>query len=117
MRIRVARLYSNENFPLPGIAELRRAGHDVLTSLEAGNANRGVPDDQVLAFATAQSRAVLTLNRRDFVRLHRQGVVHAGIIACTVDADYLRQARSICAEIDKLPSLSGTLIRVTRKSS
>lgn len=32
----MARLYSNENFPLSVVEELRRLGHDVLTVLEAG---------------------------------------------------------------------------------
>ena len=50
----MARLYSNENFPLPVVEALRRRGHDVLTTLEAGQANRGIPDDEVLRFATAE---------------------------------------------------------------
>lgn len=110
----MARFYSNENFPLPVIIELRRAGHDVLTSLEAGNANRRVPDDQVLAFATQEKRALLTLNRRDFIKLHRRSTAHAGIIACTADADYSRQANRIIVEVTKLHSLAGELVRVNR---
>ena len=35
----MARLYSNENFPAQSVGELRRLGDEVLTSLEAGNAN------------------------------------------------------------------------------
>ncbi len=34
----MARIYANENFPLPVVEELRRLGHDVVTSLESGNA-------------------------------------------------------------------------------
>jgi hypothetical protein len=34
----MASLYTNENVPLEVVAELRRLGHDVLTSYEAGNA-------------------------------------------------------------------------------
>lgn len=49
----MARFYSNENFPLPVVEQLRKLGHDVLTSYEAGNANRSVPDREVLAFATS----------------------------------------------------------------
>lgn len=30
----MARLYANENFPLPAVEELRRLGHDVLTTYE-----------------------------------------------------------------------------------
>jgi hypothetical protein len=68
----MARFYSNENFPLPVVLALRQAGHDVLTSYEAGNANQRIPDEQVLAFATRQARALRTLNRQHFMRLHRR---------------------------------------------
>jgi hypothetical protein len=110
----VARLYSNENFPRPVIEALRKAGHDVLTSHEAGNANRKVPDDQVLAFAIAGGRAVLTLNRRDFIRLHRSGTVHEGIIVCTADANYPAQAERIHQAIHAASHISGQLIRVNK---
>lgn len=91
----MARFYSNENFPLPVVEELRKLGHDVLTSLEAGQANQAIPDDQVIAFATKQNRAVLTFNRRDFSREHRRSAAHAGIVSCTVDANYPDLARRI----------------------
>jgi hypothetical protein len=48
----MAAIYSNENFPKRVGEELRRLGHDVLTSYEAGQANQKIPDDQVLAYAT-----------------------------------------------------------------
>ena len=38
----MARLYSNENFPLPVVEELRRLGHDVLTTHEAGESGKSV---------------------------------------------------------------------------
>ena len=56
----MARFYSNENIALPVVTELRRLGHDVLTSLDAGNANSAVPDNQILAFAVAESRILLS---------------------------------------------------------
>ena len=111
----MARFYSNENFPLPVVVDLRRSGHDVLTSFEAGNANRRIPDDQVLAFATSDGRAVLTHNRRDFMKLHRMSAAHAGIVACTADADYAALANRIVIEVAKYPSLVGQLVRVYRK--
>jgi hypothetical protein len=40
----VAPLYANENFPLLVVEELRRLGHDVITSQDAGNAGQAVPD-------------------------------------------------------------------------
>lgn len=80
----MARLYSNENFPFPAVAELRRLRHDVLTVLEAGKAEQAVQDDEVLAFALQQERAVLTINRKHFIALHRTSPTHAGIIVCTL---------------------------------
>ena len=56
----MARLYSNENFPLPAVQELRSLGHDVLTSQDAGKAQQSIPDEDVLAFASEQGRALLT---------------------------------------------------------
>lgn len=59
----MARFYTNENFPLQVVRRLRALSHDVLTSLEAGQANRRIPDEEVLAFATSQGRVLLTQNR------------------------------------------------------
>jgi len=36
---------------IPVVEELQRLGHDVVTSLESGNAGRAVADPEVLAFA------------------------------------------------------------------
>ncbi|NLX96938.1 MAG: DUF5615 family PIN-like protein [Rhodopirellula sp.] len=110
----MARLYANENFPLPVVEALRARGHDVLTTQEAGKANQGIPDEDVLAYATAQSRAVITLNRRDFIRLHHGCADHAGIIVCTADADYIGQGQRIDFELRATPHLRRTLIRVSR---
>jgi predicted nuclease of predicted toxin-antitoxin system len=68
----VARLYADENFPLRVVQELRSLGYDVLTALEAGQANQRIADADVLAFAASLDRAILTVNRRDFIRLHHQ---------------------------------------------
>jgi DNA-binding ferritin-like protein len=110
----MALLYADEDFPHPVAERLRMLGHDVVTALEDGQANQKIPDDQVLARATALHRAVLTHNRRDYFRLHRASSQHAGIIACTHDADADRLAGRIDAEIANIPDLHGQLIRVTR---
>lgn len=114
----MASLYSNENFPKRVVEELRRLGHDVLTSYEAGRANQRVPDDQVLEYAIARNRAVLTLNRVDFIRLHKETPgTHAGIIVCTRDdADPSALAARIHAALIVHPDLSGQLIRIVRPS-
>ena len=110
----MARLYANENFPRRVVDTLVDYGHDVLTIQEDGYANQGISDDDVLAFATAQNRAVLTINRRDFIRLHRQSQNHAGIIICTQDSDVPRQARRIHEVILSAEYLDGQLLRVNR---
>jgi hypothetical protein len=110
----VARLCSNENFPLPVVEELRRLGHDVLTVREAGNAGQAIPDEDVLAFATSQGRVVLTLNRKHFIKLHRQPQEHAGIIVCTFDPDFVRQAGRIHFVVEAQGDLKGQLLRVNR---
>ena len=84
----MARLYANENFPLPVVAELRRLGHDVVTVRETGKANRAAPDSEILEFARAAKRAVLTLNRKHFIALHALRPDHAGIVVCTLDPDF-----------------------------
>lgn len=112
----MARLYANENFPLEVVRALRRLGHDVLTIGEAGNAGSAIPDEQVLAFAAHDGRAVLTLNRWDYVRLHSLDPRHAGIIVCTLDQDADGQAARIDNAIKAVDNLNGKLIRVNRPS-
>jgi len=110
----VPRLYANENFPFRVVGALRSLGHDVLTVAEAGLAGRSVPDEEVLAFASREERALLTLNRRDFIRLHGRSSEHAGIIVCTLDADSEGQAQRIHEAILGSVELRGKLIRVNR---
>ena len=87
--IRTIDLYSNENFPIDVVVLLRRLDYDVLTSYEAGQANRGISDNDVLTYATEHKRAVVTLNRQDFSRLHSIMAEHFGVI-CKDDRDYQR---------------------------
>lgn len=63
----MARFYSNENFPLLSVHKLRELGHDVITALDAGNANQRLSDESVLAYAKSENRAVLTINRKHFL--------------------------------------------------
>ena len=85
----MAGFYTNENIALQVVMELRRLGHDVLTSREAGKANTAVPDAEVLAFAATNGRILLSHNRRHFLQLHqRRTLPHAGIVVCTFDPDF-----------------------------
>lgn len=60
----MSRLYANENLPLPIVEALRQLGHDVLTTMESGKAGQAIPDEAVRAFATAEHRTLVTLNRK-----------------------------------------------------
>ena len=110
----MARLYANEIFPLPVVLELRKLAHDVLTTVEAGTANQAIPDEEVLEFARSQNRAVLTLNRKHFVRMHKDGTPHSGIIACTFDPDFSAQAHRIDESLRGTGNLSGKLLCINR---
>lgn len=110
----MARLYANENFPLPVVEALSRLGHDVLTVQETGGAEQAIPDREVLTKASSDQRVVLTLNRKHFVRLHDEQPRHAGIIVCTFAPDFERQAQQVRAALETQPDLSGKLLRVNR---
>ena len=110
----MARLYSNENFPLPIVDELRKLGHDVLTIQETGKANQAMSDEDVLAFANDKQRILLTLNRRHFIKLHNKRQPHAGILACTYDPDFLGFEKRIHNAIQAEDSLSQKVVRINR---
>ena len=113
----MTRLYVDEQFPRSVSELLQIMGHDVLTVQEAGNANLGVPDEEVLAFAISDNRTVLTLNRQDFIQLHRANPKHTGIAVCTNDTDRVRMATRINEAITAQEPLLGKLIRVVRPAS
>ena len=110
----MARLYANENLPLPVVEELRRLGHDVLTSYESGQAGQATPDEDVLTFAVAEGRILVTLNRKHFVRLHGERPEHAGIIVCSFDPDFVALVQRIHTALLAQPQMAGQLVRVNR---
>jgi predicted nuclease of predicted toxin-antitoxin system len=93
----MARLFANEDLPEPVVLELQRLGHDALTMRDSGQTGRAVPDTEVLDFATAQGRAVVTMNRRHFVRLHHDRPEHGGIVVCTFDLDFAARKGGGCS--------------------
>jgi hypothetical protein len=95
------------------VEALRLYGHDV-TTLAGELLGSGVSDSEVLAGARIDRRAVLTFNRRDFFRLHREQPDHEGIIACTFDPDFDGQATRIHAALSSEGTLRGSLLRVNR---
>jgi predicted nuclease of predicted toxin-antitoxin system len=66
-------------------AELVKRGHDVV-AVAADPALAGLPDEQVLHWATDQGRCLLTENVRDLELLRRaftaEGRTHTGLLCC-----------------------------------
>ena len=110
----MARLYANENFPVEVVEHLRVMGHDVLTTHDVGKSNQSIEDDAVLKFATHNQRCVVTINRKDFIRLHRTVGQHAGIIVCTENRDFVAFAKRIDESIRCAGDLPNQLVRVVR---
>jgi len=90
-------LYADEDFFFPVVEELRRLGHDVVTASEDGQSS--ADDPIILARAHALGRVVLTCNRWDFERLHRQGAAHSGILSATQDPDHAALAARVAAKL------------------
>lgn len=110
----MALFYADENFDYGIVQHLRADGHDVLTVQEAGERERGRDNTRVLERATLEGRCVLTFDRADFKRLHRQNPSHAGIICCTRDNDRDALADRIDRATLNAGSQAGQLIIVTR---
>jgi len=71
------RFYLDEHVARAVALGLRRRGIDVLTVQEAGLT--GESDLSHLALAAVQGRVIFTQDD-DFLRLHAQGIPHAGIV-------------------------------------
>ncbi|SBW22600.1 DUF5615 family PIN-like protein [Protofrankia symbiont of Coriaria ruscifolia] len=95
-------------------AQLVGRGHDVV-SVVADSALVSLPDDQVLAEAARQGRALVTLNVKDFLPLDAQyrasGRSHAGIVLISTKA--FPQDRgfvgAVVGALDKLLRESGAV--------
>jgi predicted nuclease of predicted toxin-antitoxin system len=110
----MARFLCDEDFDATIGAALRVRGHDVLRHQEDPAAPRGEPDAEVLARALAAERILLTHNRTDFIRLHRAGARHAGILTLPQDPDAEGAADRIEALLATHPRLKDRLFRVHR---
>ena len=82
--------------------QLRAAGHDVL-AVVTDQALVTLPDDQILAYATATGRALVTANIKDFwpldARNQAASQTHAGLIL--VSSKTFPQDRAYTAAITK----------------
>ena len=110
----MARLYADENVVSAIVARLQSLGHDAITVLEDGRANRQTPDLEVLQRAIELGRCVITNNRHHFHRLHASTPAHHGILTFTTDLQYDRLADRIHEAIASADSLENRLIKVVR---
>ena len=82
------KLHLNENLSWHLPEQLRKYGYDVTSTIEM----RMIEDDDSiqLAFAVSQSRAIVSINHKDFMPLHEQYLVegkeHWGIILSTEES-------------------------------
>lgn len=82
------KLYLNEHLSPRLAAQLRKYGFDVVSSQEAEMLS--ADDEQQLAFAASERRAIITFNFSDFVSLHEKYMAedeeHWGIIFSTAES-------------------------------
>ena len=82
------KLYLNEHLSPRLVAYLRQYGFDVTSTLESGMVE--ADDDEQLAYAASQQRAIVTFNHKDFAVRHAQylaaGKEHWGIILSTQES-------------------------------
>jgi len=98
------RLYLDEDVSRDIVENLRQRGFDVLSARDAGQLH--LDDDEQLAFAVAQGRALVTHNRHDFELRHQRylsaGLPHFGIIIA-------KRRASDAAVVHKLLTLLDTV--------
>lgn len=101
------RLLLDEHFSPEIARQLRTRGHDVVAARERAEVH-GLTDADLLALATAESRAVVTENVADFVELHRRSVItrrpHFGIVF-TSPRGFPRTRRAIGRMVRALEAL------------
>ena len=107
-------LFADENFPFPTVIHLREKGYNILTLQDIRQDGIGLSDEKILQIARHHQRAILTINRKDFIRLHKDNSSHYGIIVCKLDIDFSRLAKNIDMEIKDMSSLVGVLVKINR---
>lgn len=79
------KLHLDEHLPPRLALQLRMHGYDVTSTLESGLVE--ADDDEQLAFAATEQRAIVTVNHKDFAVRHEsylsEGKEHWGIVLST----------------------------------
>lgn len=108
-----ARLLADENIDDETCGFLRGMGHSVthVRGMKGHPRDKGPDDEDVLACAAADQRAVITDNVKHFKTLHDQGQRHFGIIGCPAHIDPKRKAEAIDQAVREATARHGTLLR------
>lgn len=103
------KLLLDEHFSPEIARQLRARGHDVVAAAELPDLN-GLTDADLLAWAGAETRVLVTEDVADFVELHRRSVLrgrpHAGLIF-TSPRGFPRTRRAIGRLVAALEELLG----------
>lgn len=110
------KLLADEDFPFPSVKQLRNLGVDIITLQNLGLVGIGLQDASVLELSIKLKRAILTCNRRDFIKLHKQSSEHFGIIVCTRNPDHKTLAESIYSVLESESIIENSLLKVYRPS-
>lgn len=108
-------LFADEDVYKRLVDDLRNNGADVLTIKDEGLDNTGMEDGAVLELAKVYDRALITFNRKDFIRLHKSGIEHAGIIICKRNTPHQSIVKKIVALVSEEDEFYGRLFRITQQ--
>ena len=101
----------DNDFEDPVVAILRSFGHHLTTARSVGMDRS--QDIDILIAATAAGLTVLT-HDRDYIKLHKSGVPHGGIVLTSRDVNTAALADRIHIAVVSSATLTNLLIRVNR---
>lgn len=109
-------LLGDEDFNHKVLKVLAEASYDVTSIRELGLDRKWFSDEDVLKTAIELNRIVLTHNKKDFIKLHRNTEWHPGIITCYQTADYEVLANQVLNLLQEVDSFESKLYRINRQS-
>lgn len=107
-------LLADEDFDFPIVLKLRELGIDIITVADLLLDNQGTPDTDIYKVATDHGRAVVTFNRKDFLRIHNQSTRHSGIIVCKRNTPVALLVQKISDLVQSTVDFSGQLHRIVQ---
>jgi predicted nuclease of predicted toxin-antitoxin system len=109
-------LLANEQVSFRLVDLLKDAELDILTINDLGKDDQRFPDEDVLTLAHLPGRAVITFDRRDYSKLHQQGIAHSGIILCKHNMPINLLAHEIMVLAQSGEDISNKVVRIIQNS-